>query len=101
MDATGPRYPKEEFARRGDAIYERILPALEPSDEGKTGAIDIETGDYEVDGDESAAADRLNARIPGAQIWVREIGSRYARRFGPRAAQASPSSPDQSDGTRR
>jgi hypothetical protein len=89
-EASSPRYPKEEFARRGDAIYERILPVLVPGDEGKTIAIDIETGEYEVDADESAAADRLIARIPDAQVWVREIGSRYARHFGPRAVQVSP-----------
>jgi hypothetical protein len=80
-----PRYSKEEFARRGDEIYEReVLPRLAPEDEGKFVLIDIETGDYEVDRDELAASDRLFARRPDAQIWFRQVGSRYARRFGPR-----------------
>ena len=80
-----PRYSKEEFARRGDEIYERkVLPRLTPEDEGKFVLIDIETGDYEVDRDEIAASDRLFARRPEAQIWFRQVGSRYARRFGPR-----------------
>ncbi len=85
MTATEPRYTKEEFARRGDAIYERdVKPAVEKGDRGKFAAIDIETGAYEVDTDELAASDRLLARVPNAQIWLRRIGSRYARRFGPR-----------------
>ena len=78
-----PRYTKEEFARRGDAIYESELRSvLEPENEGKFIAIDIETGIYEVDSDELAASDRLLTRVPGAQIWLRRIGSRYARHFG-------------------
>jgi hypothetical protein len=78
-----PRYSKEEFARRGDAIYDNNLRSiLEKTNEGKFVAIDIETGAYEVDGNELAAADRLLARVPNAQIWVRRIGSRYARHFG-------------------
>jgi hypothetical protein len=80
-----PRYSKEEFARRGDEIYERdVLPRLTSEDEGKYALIDIETGDYEIDRDEIAASDRLFARKPDAQVWFRQIGSRYARRFGPR-----------------
>jgi hypothetical protein len=78
-----PRYSKEEFARRGDEIYERaVLPHLSPEDEGKYALIDIETEDYEVDWDEIAASDRLFARHPDAQVWMRQVGSRYARRFG-------------------
>jgi hypothetical protein len=30
------------------------------------------------------ASDRLLASHPGAQIWLRQVGSRYARRFGSR-----------------
>jgi len=78
-----PYYSKEEFARRGDEIYERELrPILEKGGDGKFVAIDIDTGAYEVDSDELAASDRLLARVPNAQIWLRRIGSRYARHFG-------------------
>jgi hypothetical protein len=78
-----PRYSKEEFARRGDELYEReILPRLGPNRVGHYVAIDIESGDFEVDADEIAASDRLQARRPDAQIWVTRVGSRYARRFG-------------------
>ena len=82
---TQPRYDKEEFARRGDAIYERdIRPLLADGDHGKFVAIDIETGAYELDTDELAASDRLIARRSEAQVWLRRVGSRYVRRFGPR-----------------
>jgi PHD/YefM family antitoxin component YafN of YafNO toxin-antitoxin module len=78
-----PRYSKEEFARRGDAIYENDLrPIVETGNNGKFVAIDIETGAYEVDMDELTASDRLLARVPSARIWLRRIGSHYAHRFG-------------------
>ena len=83
MPVSYPRYSKEEFARRGDEIYERdIRPYVEADNEGKFVVIDIETGDYEVDTDELAASDRLLGRKPDAQMWMRRIGSRYTRRFG-------------------
>jgi hypothetical protein len=44
-----PRYSKEEFATRGDAIYEaEIRPNLKKKDDGKFVAIDIEAGQYEI-----------------------------------------------------
>jgi hypothetical protein len=85
-----PRYSKEEIARRGDEIYERdILPRLHREDEGKLVLIDIETGDYEMNSDEIAASDRLLVRRPDAQVWMRRVGSRYTRRFGPRHRTAA------------
>ena len=85
MAATKPHYSKEEFARRGEKIFERdIQPHLTPSQKGQFVVIDIDTGAYEIDPDELAASDRLLARIPTAQVWLRRAGSRYARRFGPR-----------------
>jgi hypothetical protein len=83
MRATTPRYSKEEFAARGEAIYAReIKENLCPEDEGKFVLIDIETGDYEVDTDDMVATDRLFARHPEAQIWMRRVGSRYAYHVG-------------------
>jgi hypothetical protein len=88
MDAIRPHYSKEEFARRGNAIYERdIRPLVEPKHNGMFIVIDIETGAYEVDANELAASDRLLQRIPTAQVWLRRVGSGHARRFGPRGAE--------------
>jgi hypothetical protein len=86
MPTPQPRYSKAEFERRGDAIYERtILPRLTSEDEGKFVLIDIETEAYEIDTDELAASERLLSRNPDAQVWFRRVGSRYVRRYGPRA----------------
>ncbi len=80
-----PRYSKEEFAQRGDLIYQtRIRPKIELSNQGKIVAIDLETGDFEVDAREIVACNRLEARHPDAQIWIIRVGSRHVRRFGGR-----------------
>jgi len=79
MSTYERRYSKEEMARRGEEIYTRIKPAIENGNEGKFVAIDIETGDYEMDADEMAASDRLRVRHPDAQTWLVLIGSRTAR----------------------
>jgi hypothetical protein len=84
-----PRYSKEEFAERGNKIYEHdIQPHLTVDDKGKFVVIDIETGLYEIDNDEIAASDRLLVRRPEAQMWLIRVGFRGARRFGPRRQPA-------------
>jgi hypothetical protein len=60
MSDLQPRYSKDEFAQRGDDIYERgIHPQLDADDDGKFVAIDIETRPYEIDPDELAASGGL------------------------------------------
>jgi hypothetical protein len=82
MRTATPPYSREEFARRGDEIYERdVRPRLREEDIGKMVTIDIETGDFEIDEDEMAATHRLLARHPDAWIWFRRAGFRYAHRF--------------------
>ena len=89
MAKTGPRYSKEEFRKRGEAIFARAIrlhvKGRNPRD---FVVIDIETGDYEVDESEMTACERLRDRLPDAQIWLRRVGSPYARRFGCRVWQA-------------
>lgn len=90
MTVRQPRYSKEEFARRGDEIYEsQVHPQVAEGNHGKIVAIDIETGDFEVDKSEIAACERLEARRPDAQIWIRRIGSRHVRRFGGRTQRTA------------
>jgi hypothetical protein len=85
MAVRQPRYSKEEFAQRGDALYETVVRAqIEEGDHGKIVAIDLETEAFEVDASEIAACDRLEASHPNAQIWIVRIGSRHVRRFGGR-----------------
>jgi hypothetical protein len=79
----GPRYSKEEFRRRGEDVFEKeIRSKMQGHNPRHFLAIDIETGAYEIDACEMAACDRLEARVPDAQIWLRRVGSRFARRFG-------------------
>ncbi len=83
MPLRQPRYSKEEFARRGDEIYNsQVRPQVEADNYGKIVAIDIETGGWEMDTDEINASKRLETRYPNAQIWFVRVGSRYVRRFG-------------------
>jgi hypothetical protein len=83
MASVKRRYGKEEFARRGDEIYERqVRPHLKTEDEGKFAAIDIDSGLYEIDEDELEAGNKLRARAPESQIWMVRVGSRYVHRYG-------------------
>lgn len=91
MASTKRRYSKEEFARRGDALYEsKISPQLKAKDKGKLLAIDIETGEYEIAASELAACDRLRARLPDAQIWMVRVGLPYVHRLGGRKLLRTP-----------
>ena len=79
MAVRQPRYSKEEFAQRGDLIYQtQIRPHVETDNRRKIVAIDLEIGDFELDACEIAACDRLEARHPDAQIWIVRIGSTFA-----------------------
>jgi hypothetical protein len=60
MKVRQPRYSKEEFARRGDEIYEaQVRSQVKEGNHGKIVAIDIETGEFEVADDILPATDRL------------------------------------------
>lgn len=80
-----PRYTLDEIARLGDAAYDReVAPRAGVEDMGRFVAIDVDSGAYEIDADEVVATDRLLERVPGAQCWLRRVGTRYAHTFGPR-----------------
>jgi hypothetical protein len=77
-----PRYCKEEFARRGNEIYDRdIRPRVEEDNQGKYVALDIETGAWEMDADALAACDRLIARLTDCQTWLVRVGHSYIHRI--------------------
>ena len=86
MIVRQPRYSKEEFARRGDKIYEsQVRSQVEEGNHGKIVAIDIETGAFEVADEILTATDRLYERLPDAQPWIVRIGHRAVHRFGARS----------------
>lgn len=90
MTIRQPRYSKEEFARRGQEIYEsRVRSQVEADNYGKIVAIDIETGAFEVAENTITATDRLYERSPNAQPWVIRIGHRAVYRFGSQSLKPS------------
>jgi hypothetical protein len=79
------KYEKEEFARRGDALYEEVVrPTLKTKDKGRLVALDIDSGEFEIGDDQLAICHRLRDRFPEAQIWMVRVGSRYVHKFGGR-----------------
>ena len=55
---------------------------LRPEDDGKFVAIDVGTGDFEIDDDDYAAVVRLRTRSPQAEIWLGRVGAPAAYRMG-------------------
>jgi hypothetical protein len=91
MAVRQPRYSKEEFARRGDEIYEsQIRQQVEEGNHGKIVAIDIETGVFEIAEDLVTAAKQLSGRIPDAQTWFVRIGHPAVDHFGARSLRSKP-----------
>ena len=91
MTIRQPRYSKEEFAQRGDEIYEsQVRSQVEEGNHGKIVAIDIETGAFELADDTMIATRQLYDRLPNAQPWVVRIGYRAVHRFGARSLKDAP-----------
>jgi hypothetical protein len=91
MAATQRRYSKEEFARRGDALVQsKVRPTLTAADADKFVAIDVETGEFELDKNEMKAADRLRKRVPDPQIWLVHVTLGYLHRFGGQGVRDQP-----------
>ncbi len=85
MGIVKRRYDKQEFACRGDAVYEStVRQQLKATDDGKFAAVDIETGEFAIDADELKAGNKLRKRIPDAQIWMVRVGHRAVHRIGGR-----------------
>ena len=86
MNVRQPRYSKEEFAQRGDTLYEtQIRQQVEEGNHGRIVAIDIETGGFEVADDIVGASDRILAKCPDAQTWFIRIGHPAVYHFGARS----------------
>lgn len=64
-----PRYTSEEVGQIGTEIYRRqIRPQVMPHDKGKFLILDIESGAYEIDTDDTSAEERLRARRPAGGL---------------------------------
>src|SRR5580704_9003735 len=62
------QWPKEDVARRGDEIYERIRAEMESKHYGKIVAIDLNTGFYGIGETYQAAAEPVFAKDAAAEI---------------------------------
>ena len=72
----------EELGRLGVIAFERhVRPALRPGDDGKFVAVDVQSGDYELDEDDFAAVARLRARRPASEVWLGQVGQPAAYRM--------------------
>ena len=65
----------EQLAQVGPDVFQRcVRPHLRPEDDGKFVALDVRTGNYELDDDDYAAVMRLRTRLPEAEIWLERAG---------------------------
>jgi hypothetical protein len=78
MSVRQPRYAPGEISRRGEELYEReIREKVEAGNKGRVLVIDIETGAYEIEGEDPlAASHHLLARNPDATLYALRIGYR-------------------------
>jgi hypothetical protein len=72
---TAPPLSPREIADRGRALYaEKIKNVVESACRGQMLVLDIVSGDYEVDPDEDAACDRIEARRPDGVFYILRVG---------------------------
>jgi hypothetical protein len=77
------QYSKHEIVRLGKERYERnIRHRVEAQHKGKLLALDIQTGDYEIDVQAGPAVDRLKDRHPDAIVFVLRVGHPTAYKLG-------------------
>jgi hypothetical protein len=78
-------YTADEIVQRGQALYEQtIRPTVDEAQHGgKLLVINVETGEYELDADEIAAAKRAKARFGrNAALFTMRLGAPTAYRLG-------------------
>jgi len=69
------QYTNEEIARIGTELYRRhIRDKVFPQHKGKFLILDILSGDYEIDDDDSSAEEKLRARRPDGIFYGLRIG---------------------------
>ena len=82
MSAESRRTPTELARLGAEVLDRRVQPTLGPDDVGKFVAVDVGTGDYEIDEDDFAAVSRLRAYRPAADVWLGRVGQPAAYRIG-------------------
>ena len=77
-------YPEDEVVQRGHALYEQKIRAVvdKAENQGKMLVINIETGEWEMDADDVAAAQRAKEHFGEALLFSMRIGYSAAYRMG-------------------
>jgi len=92
----------KEIVERGQAIYEsQIRPLVERDHFGEYLVIDIDTGEYEIDGDRLAASDRAAAKRPNTVLFAMRIGYRAGGRIARARASMGSGDPRMPVGSQR
>jgi hypothetical protein len=75
----------DERIRESEAVFDRsVRDHVTDRNAREFVAYDLDSGEFEVDADELAAADRLRRRLAEARVWLRRVGSPVAHRMGAR-----------------
>jgi hypothetical protein len=86
LDNTSIEEQYREEIERGRQLYrETVLPQLKADGRANRGdmvVIDIHSGEFEIDSDDSAASFRLFARCPDAFTWTERIGYKVPHAIG-------------------
>lgn len=85
MATRQPKYTKEEHARLGNDIYERVVKCAidEGVEFGRIVAIDVDSEAYELADDVLAASEKIEQRYPNSQTWFVRVGHSSVHHFGP------------------
>lgn len=82
MAAANSHCRPEDLTRLGPEAFNRhVRPKLQAEDDGKFAAVDIATGDFEIDEDDYTAVTRLRNRRPTADVWLERVGQPAACRM--------------------
>ena len=74
-DTSPPVRPTAEIARRGSEVYERdIRSQVEADHHGEIVAIDVDSGDFAIAKNVTAAWERLVSRHPDGGFWFVRVG---------------------------
>jgi hypothetical protein len=85
------KYTPEEIGRIGTEIYRRQLRSqVMPHGKGKFLILDIASGDYEIDADDTSAEERLRARRPAGVFFGLRIGYTSAYTLSGRMIEDEP-----------
>ena len=79
------------LADRGEEVYDRCIRAIvEPTHNGKVMVIDVDSGDYDMDGGNGCeATTRMRNKHPGKLFYFKRVGSPVMHYFrSPRLVKA-------------